>query len=252
MAKNAFAEEDDVRKALQKATSAIKGQLATEHITPAIESVSRWFARQTNGYWFDSGGGTTLIGTASATQADVVLDVPSSPHAQPRQIVTDRIGARYPVPQAGPYAQIPLPHIYVTNLNKLEVRGTDGDVTDWVADGSFTEGVGDEFYLQTVGQNSYGRTYLRIDTGSIGARHTFDGLLTLDYGYGLDYQTDEWDDVRRGIANLAAAELATEDGVLTQIPESGTLVGVETEYDQLLKAADRDLGPYISDMGDNR
>lgn len=244
----AFCEEADVRKALQKVE--LKGSIGSEFITPAIHAASDWFARQTNGYWFDSGGGTTLVSASNASASDVVLDVPSSPHAGDRQHISSKRDARYPVTTAGPYARIPLPHLYVTNLTKLEVRDRGGDVDDWVVEK--TEGVGEDYYLQTQGQNSYGRTYLHLDARGIGARLNFDSLLTLAYDYGLDADSAEWDDVRRGVAMLAAAEVVSEDAVLTQIPESGTLVGVETQHDQLTNAADAYLRPYLSAMGDNR
>jgi len=70
--------------------------------------------------------------------------------------------------------------------------------------------------------------------------------LSLDYEYGLDADAESWDDVRRGVASLTAAEVVDDDGVLAQIPENARLVGVETEHDNLVGMADRLLGPYLS------
>lgn len=250
----AYAEVADVRKVLQKHADDVKGTLGTEFIEASIHGVSEWFARQTNGHWFDSNldSDIELRDTTANSASDVVLDVPASPHAQDRRIISPVRHAQYPVTVAGRYAEIPLAHLYVTSITKLEVRDRDGDVTDWVADSSFTEGRGEEYYLQSRGQNSYGRTYLYIDARQIGARVNFDRLLTLAYDYGLDAQTDGWDDVKRGIAALAAAQVVTDDDVLAQIPDSGQLIGVDTQHQQLVDIADSYLGEYVSAMGDNR
>lgn len=248
----AFAEEEHVKAALQKAE--LGGSTDTEYVEPAIHAASDWLARQTNGHWFDSKdiARSNHIDDAARTASDVVCDLPSSPHAQDRRLISPVRNARYPVTVAGRYAEIPLPHLYVSTLNKLEVRDRDGGVTDWVADSSFTEGRGEEYYLQTRGQNSYGRTYLYLDARQVGARVNFDRLLTLDYDYGLDYDTTAWDDVLRGVANLAAAELIDEDNVLAQVPDSGQLIGVDTQHQNLINAAEKYLRPYMSAMGDNR
>lgn len=248
----AYAETEDVRKVLQK--HELTGSYDSEMVEPAIHGASDWFARQTNGHWFDSNldPDISLRDTSSNSATGVQLSVPSSPHASDRQMVSSLRHARYPVTVAGPYAEIPLPHIYVTDLTKLDVRDLGGDVDDWVADSDFTEGVGEDYYLQSRGQNSYGRTYLYIRASTIGPRTDFQRLLTLEYDYGLDAQTDSWDDVKRGIAALAAAEVVSDDQVLAQIPDNGQLIGVETQHQQLVDKADAYLGEYISAMGDNR
>lgn len=238
-----FCEPDDVREALQKQD--LSGSYNQTIVEATIAPVSDWFARQTNGHWYDSGGASAdLVDTTVASATNVRLDVPSSPHSQRDQLF-HADATRYPVTHDGPYARIPLPHPYVQDVTALEVRDPAGDVEDWVA-GDQTEGRGEDYYVQRPGQQSYGRTYLYIDARSIGARHDYDGLLTLDYDYGLDAQDTEWSDVRRGIANLVAAEVADSDGVLAQIPENARLVGVETEHDHLVTMADRLLGPYLT------
>lgn len=240
----AYCEEADVRRALQKVE--LKGSIASEFVQDAIHGASDWFARQTNGHWYDSGGGTTLVDTTANTASTVRRDVPASPHRQPGTIVSDAPHVRYPVTHDGAVAKVRLPHLYVTTLNKLEVRDFNGGVTDWVADSGFTEGRDEDYYLQQDNTDSYGRTYLYINTSSIGRRRDYHDLLTLDYDYGLDADTTPWDDVQRGVANRAAAELITDDEVLAQIPDSGQLVGVQTQHQQLTDAADSYLAPYIS------
>ena len=240
-----YCETDDVRQALQE--TELSGPTNSTIVTSAVTAVSRWFARATNTHWYDSNAGTnSLLDTAAASASDVRLDVPSSPHRQDRQLFRETYGIRYPVTKNGPYARVRLPHPYVSSVTKLFVRDRGGDVEDWVAASDKEEGRGEDYYVARRGQNSYGRTYLFIRAESIGPRVDYGGLLTLEYDYGLDWQTEEWDDVRRGIANLAAAEVVDDDSVLAQIPDNGQLVGVQTQHQNLIDTADRLLNPHLS------
>jgi len=217
----------------------------------AITGASEWLARQTNVHWYDSTADSDsdtdndFLKTAARSAADVRLDVPSSPHRQDRQLFRDEHGVRYPVTHNGPYARIPLPHRYVDTVTKLLVRDRGGDVKDWVAASDKAQGRGEDYYVAARGQHSYGRTYLYIWASSIGGRTDFNGLLTLEYDYGLDWQDEEWSDLRRGVAALAAAQSVDDDDVLSQIPDNGQLVGVQTQADNLMAQADRYLGPYM-------
>lgn len=243
-----FCETEGVRLALQKANTGFgSGALATDIVEASIEGASNWFQRATNGHWYDStGSASDVIDTGTASATAVRLDVPSSPHQQDQQLISDDPDARYPVTHNGPYARITLPHLHVSTLSKLEVRDHGGDVTDWVADSEFVEGRGEDYYAQRKGQNSYGRTYLYVRAGSIGHRFDYSGILTLGYDYGLDYDDEAWDDVRRGIASLAAADVVDDDDVLAQVPDNGQLVGVQTQHQNLIDAASKRLDPYIS------
>jgi len=244
-----FCEPDDVRKALQDRE--LSGPTQESLVTPAIEKVSDWLARQGNRYWYDSDGqASDSVPTTAASTSAVRLDIPSSPHAQRDQLFSAVDGVRYPVSTHGPYARVTLPHGYVTSLTKLEVRGRSGDVEDWVAASDKSEGRGEEYYIQRKGQDSYGRTYLYVDTKSIGPRYDFGGILTAAYDYGLDAQTDSWQDVRRGVAQLAAGELVIEDDVIASIPDSGSLVGVDTQRQQLVDDGTSALEPYLTAPGD--
>lgn len=242
----AFCEEADVRKALQKVE--LKGSISSEFVKSAIKSASDWFKRQTNGYWYDSGGGVTLVDSSTDSVTEVRRSLPASPHRQPGTIVSDKPHVQYPVTHDGAFAKVRLPHLHVSTLNKLEVRDFKGGVTDWVADSGFASGRDEDYYLQQDATDSYGRTYLYVNASSIGRRRDFSNILTLDYDYGLDYQTTPWDDVKRGIANLAAAELVDDDNVLAQVPDNGQLVGVQTQHQQLIDAAHTNLDPYISSV----
>jgi len=242
-----FCETDDVRKALQERE--LSGPTGSEFVEPAIAKVSNWLARQGNRHWYDSSGSTAdTVPTTSATVDDVRLSVPSSPHSQRDQLFRDS-DARYPVTTAGPYARIPLPHAHVESVNTLEVRDRAGDVEDWTTASDKAEGRGEDYYVAPDGQNSYGRTYLYIRARSIGPRFDFGDLLTVGYDFGLDAVEEDWQDVRRGVAQAAAAELIVEDDVVTAISDSGQLVGVDTQRQQLIDDAEKALDPYLTAPG---
>lgn len=240
----AFCDEADVRRALQELD--LTGATGSAFVSDAIAAATGWFSRESHGHWYDSGSelNDSEVPGSVATASTVRLDVPSSPHRQDRQLVSHRPTARYPVTSHGPYAAIPLPHLYVGTVSKLDVRDLGGNVDDWVA-GSQVEGRGEDYYVERDGHDAHGRTYLYVRAGSIGRRQNFDGLLTLTYDYGLDWQTHEWADVRRGVAALAAAEVVDDDSVLAQIPDNGQLVGVDTQHQNLVDRASRYLDPYL-------
>jgi len=242
-----FCEADDVRKALQERD--LSGPTGSEFVEPAIAKVSDWLARQGNRHWYDSSGtASDTVPTTAATVGDVRLSVPSSPHSQRDQLYNDT-DARYPVTTAGPYARIPLPHAHVQSVNTLEVRDRAGDVEDWTTASDRVEGRGEDYYVQREGQDSYGRTYLYLRARSIGPRYDFGDLLTVGYDHGLDAVEEDWQDVRRGVAQVAAAELVIEDDVLTAIPDNGSLVGVDTQRQQLLDDGRKALEPYLTAPG---
>lgn len=250
----AFCTEDDVREALQE--QSLSGPINQSLLAPAIDAASRWLANAANGHWYDSSN--TLSGTnvtvdgGAATASNVRLSIPSSPHRQRGQIFASSTGSRaardvvYPVADHGPYAKIPLPHPYVQSLSKLEVRDPGGDIEDWVAKSDIDQGRGNDYYVQRIGQQSYGRTALYVRVATVGPRHDFDGILTLEYDHGLDWANEEWWDVRRGVAALAAAQSVDDDDVISQIPDNGQLVNVQTQADALMQQAQRYLSPYIN------
>lgn len=248
-------EPADVQDVLQKPDAEFggtDGALATQFVESAIGSATRWFLNHTNGYWYDSTAGSGLIPSTPASTSNVRLDVPSSPHRQDRQIFVEEIGARYPVTNAGPFAKIQLPHLYVGEVTRFGVRQNGGGFEDWVADASIDEGRDGDYYVERAGQQSYGKSHLFVRADSIGARVDWGGgLLSLDYTFGLDEDEagESWDDVRRGIAAIAAADLITDDDVLAQVPDNGQLVGVDTQADRYLKIAlgrRGALSPYIN------
>lgn len=241
-----YCEPKDVRKVLQETD--LSGPINSTLVKPAITAASRWLRRRARVHFYDSGGSASdLVPTSARTATTVQLDVPSSPHRQDHQLHHgDDSDWRYPVTHAGPYAKIRLPHRHVQSITTLGVRDRGGDREDWMSAPDKVQGVGEDYYHEADGESEIGVTYLYIRAASIGSRVDFGDLLTLDYEYGLDAQTDDWQDVRRGIAQLAAAEVVEDDGVISQIPDNARLVSVDTEYQHYLDAADKYLGPYLT------
>lgn len=243
-----YCEVEDVRTAAQEAN--LSGAFDTQYIEPAIEGISDWLRKQSGRHWYDSSGAASdLVPTTAETASNVRLDVPSSPHTQRDQLYREEPGIRYPVTTHGPYARLPLPHAFVETVTTLEVRDRDGDVTDWVASSDYVQGRGEDYYVLEEDREGHGRSYLYVRAASIGARWDWRGLVTAAYDYGLDAASEGWQDVRQGVANLAAAQVVTDDNVLTSIPDDGQLVGVDTQYDQHVAAAIGEawshLAPYL-------
>jgi len=247
----AFCTEEDVREALQERSD--NGPLGDSYIAPAIQAASTWLRNTTGGYWYDSGNnitdnGTVTIATDVRSASTDHLSVPSSPHPQENQVFAstfDRPHVRYPVTHAGRYARMRLPHRHIQTLTALEVRDLRGGVTDWVADSEFAEGRDADYYLIEQGVTSQGVTHLYINASSLGARENYDDLISAEYEYGLDWATDAWHDIRQGVANLAAAQVVSDDNVIAQIPDNGQLVGVATQYDQHTAAALGEAWSYL-------
>ncbi|MEF8887334.1 MAG: hypothetical protein V5A30_05960 [Haloarculaceae archaeon] len=239
-----YCEPADVRTALQE--TSLSGPTNESIVTDEIVGVSNWLRKQSGRHWYDSGGSTSdLVSTDAETAGTVRLDVPSSPHAQRDQIHRYDRGVRYPVTTDGPYARLSLPHGYVESIDALEVRDRSGDVAHWVASSDYQEGRGEDYYVQEEDREGHGRSYLYLRAASIGARRDYSGLVTADYTYGLDYQSEPWDDVQRGVALLTAAQVVVDDDVLAAIPDNGQLIGVDTQAQQLADRGERYLEPYL-------
>jgi hypothetical protein len=233
----------DVRTALQEVN--LSGPIDTEFVDPEIIAASSWFRKTSGRHFYDSTATTDPLPTSTRSIQTVRLSIPSSPHAQRDQIHTHDRGVRYPVTTDGPYSRLPLPHAFVDSLDALNVRDRSGDTTDWVADSEYDEGVGEDYYVQEEDLEGRGDSALYIRAASIGARRDYSGLVVADYQYGLDEQTESWRDVRRGVANLAAADLVVDDDILTSLPDNGQLVGVDTQADRLLDRAMKYLRTYL-------
>jgi len=245
-----FCEPDDVRQALQEKD--LSGNINPTIVETAIEGITSWVRKRATLWVYDSNGADDdLVPTDASSASTVRLDVPSSPHRQDRQLFHgDERGWRYPVTQAGPYVRIRLPHRYVDALTTLEVRDRGGGVTDWTSDADTVEGRGEDYYVQVDrGDGGYGTSHLYLRAASIGPRTDYSDLLTVGYDHGLDAQDGDWQDVRRGVALLSAAQIVTDDDVLSQVPDNARLVGVDTQrsaaVDDALAGAVGLLQPYL-------
>jgi len=237
----AFCEREDVRLVLQKSDRKFgSDQLSNDIVDAAIQSASTWFANQTDAYFYDSESTTDLVDDAPATATDIIQSVGSSPHRQGRQLFATRRGSgqpRYPNTKDGVFCRVQLPALFVESIDRLAVRDRGGGVTDWVNKSDIREGRDEDYYVQVDGSDNYGRSYLYRRADTIGSRASFADLLTIDVTYGLDNADRDWQDVRRGIAALAAAQVVVDDDVIAQLPDQGSLIGATTQHDQL-----RDLG----------
>jgi hypothetical protein len=238
----AFCEREDVRLVLQETTRKFdeSDQLSADIVEAAIQAASTWYANQTDAYFYDSSGGGTLVDDAPATASGIIESVGSSPHRQGSQIFATQRGASqptYPNTRDGTFVRVQLPALFVESVDRLLVRDRDGGATDWIAASDKLEGRDEDYYLQVDGTDAFGRSYLYLRAASIGARRSFTDLLTIDITYGLDETDRSWQDVRRGIAALAAAQVIVDDNVIAQLPDSGSLINATTQHDQL-----RDLG----------
>lgn len=250
----AFCEREDVRLVLQETTRKFSesGQLNEDIVQAAIEAASTWFATQTDAYFYDSVGGGTLVDDAPATATGIIESVGSSPHRQGSQVFASKRGAgqpKYPNTRDGAFVRVQLPALFVESVDQLLVRDRNGGATDWIADPDKTEGRDEDYYLQVDGSDNYGRSYLYLRAASVGARQSYTDLLTIDVTYGLDEADRSWQDVRRGIAALAAAQVIVDDNVIAQLPDNGSLISATTQHDQLRElgvASDvANLSPYM-------
>jgi len=234
---------DDVRTALQE--TSLSGPTNSGIITDDIVGVSSWLRKQSGRHWYDADATTDPLSTGPESASNIRLDIPNSPHAQRGQIHHGRDDLRYPVTTDGPYARIRLPHGFVETLTSLEVRDLSGDVTDWTSDPEYDEGVGQDYYVREEQKENHGASYLYIRAAAIGARYDYSGLVTAAYDYGLADSEESWDDVRRGVALLTAAQVVVDDDVLTAIPDNGQLVGVDTQAQRLADRGMQYLEPYL-------
>lgn len=238
----AFAEREDVRLVLQKSTTKFGDkQLSDDIVDAAIEGVSGWLASQGDVHFYDSTADPgDLIDSSPATAEGIIESVGSTPHRQTGQLMyTRKTGGvvKYPNTQDGIHVRVKLPAHYVESIDTLQVRDRGGDVTDWVAASDKTEGRGEDYYLQVDGSSNYGLSYLYLRADSIGARRSYDDLLTIDITYGRDEDENPWPDVRRGVAALAGAQVITDDDVIASLPANGSLIGVDTQVQQLVNIA---------------
>lgn len=239
----AYCTPDDVQEVLQESDAKFgTNELSTGNVEAAIHGVSSWFRNKSKAHFYDSTAtGSSVLDSSTASAESIQYDVPSSPHRQSGQIwqVSDEgVSQRYPNTHAGQYCRISLGYRFVDSIDKLEVRELGGDTTDWVASSDHTEGRGEDYYVITEGTSARGRSTLYVYAPGLGAKLSYKDALTVDLSYGADYDSvDGVNEVRRGVAALAGAQLVADDDVLAGLPEGSQLVGVDTEVEQLVNQA---------------
>jgi hypothetical protein len=150
------------------------------------------------------------------------------------------------------YTRIQLDRKDADTVNALHIATADGGFDDWVASNDYDGGVGfdshagDDFYVRV---NNGGVSELYIDIHSLD-----DGLFTLSNAVVVDFDYGHAgipQNVRQGVANLAAAELVEE--AVIEIPENTTLYDIETKAEELRTTAyDQYLSVYLPDGAEFR
>jgi hypothetical protein len=239
-----YCERDDVLDVLQEAN--LSGALSQdpEIIDAAILAQTEYIRAKTMRHWYDPNApASSLLPTDTVQASDRRFDVPSSPHAQDRQIYRHDAGTRYPVSTDGPYVRIRLDHAEVDSLGALRIRDSSGDFTDWTSDPEFVQGRGEDYYLNTptdAGPAGYSRLYLH--EGSLPVLSDYQGAVLADYDYG---RPEVPDSVKRMTAYQAATSLVEEDEFVAALPDDGQLTGVETKADRWSSLADGLMAPYM-------
>ncbi|AFH22023.1 hypothetical protein OSG_eHP14_00215 [environmental Halophage eHP-14] len=234
-----YCERQDVLDVLEEDNLSGAYDQRPEIIDAAITSLTEHIRTETNRHWYETGGTLTPSSAVSAT--NMRYDVPSSPHAQDRQLF--RADAeKYPVSTHGPYVRIRLDHADITTLTSLEVRDAAGDVNDWTTDSDKVQGRGEDYYTATpTDAGLAGRTALYIHEGSLPAAVDYEGMVTAGYEYGTDSIPDT---VTRMTALLAATQLVTNDEFVSAVPDNGQLANVETKADRWEATAEMLLDNY--------
>lgn len=239
----AYCERQDVLDVLEKSQLSGAYEQRPEILDAAITGLTQDIRAWTKRHWYDPGAAANdLRSDSPVSAAEMIYDIPSSPHSQDRQLYTSQSGVRYPVTHTGPYCRVVLDHADVSALTALRVRDSAGGYEDWTVQSSKTQGRGEDYYLQTPTDGGpAGRTRLYLRAGVLPALTDYEGALTLDYEYGTATVPDA---VRRMTAQYAAAELVTSDEFVAAVPDDGQLINVETKADRWKAAADRTLDNY--------
>lgn len=142
------------------------------------------------------------------------------------------------------YTRIRLARKDVSAVNTLNVVNESGGFDDWTS-GTYTGGVGnanrgDDWWVR---ENNRGvsELYLNVHAMDDGIA-SFSSAVYVDIDYG---EADLPKGVRRGVAQLAASELITDDEFQTSIPDQGQLVNVETKGQNWERRGLRKLSPHI-------
>lgn len=231
---------DDVRRVLRKRD--LPGDAAQEPaiVEDAITGRSEWLEKSTKRHWYDpSAADSDLIPNAPRTRSD------EEPIPTPAAESIDGVAAPRISHEVGDrrYARVRLARRHAQTLLSLEVLDDTG-YTDWVSDSGYSAGRGEDYYLQV---NNSGVSELYLDVTNLYNETEDEWLLDrwanalyLEFEFGDDVLPDT---VRRGVAHLAAAELA-EDAVV-EIPANAEVYNVATLADELTERGKELLEVYL-------
>lgn len=274
---NGWCTLEDVRRALRKAS--LPGDVGQENqiAIDKIEAQTEPLEKVLNRHWYAESGDQILTEASSVTipQSPLTRDDEHSLPTHGGYVVgangddptraTATTGTVFASPPSGPapkdeirvatgdpdddttptYTRLQLNRKDVDAVNSLHIANADGSYDDWVASNDYDGGVGfsshvgDDFYARV---NNGGVSELYINIHSLD-----DGLFTLSNAVVVDFDYGHAgipQNVRQGVANLAAAELVEE--AVIEIPQNTTLYDIETKAEELRTTAyDQYLSVYL-------
>lgn len=153
------------------------------------------------------------------------------PKREIRIATGDAFSMRWPRDDGAPaYTRLRLNRKDVTAVNDLMVVNEAGGYDDWTSDK--TGGIGNahrgEDYWVRINNRGVAELYLDVHTMDDDL-HTFANAVYVDFEYGDDELPMS---VRRGVAQLAAAEIVLDDEAVVSIPDAGQLVNLETKAER--------------------
>lgn len=276
---------DDVRRVFQQAdlTGALADE-NHRVVADAIESYSDQIERATRRHWFDPDGiaeddqdvvatdpqtrddehdipthggfvhGASEQRRRSRRNSDALLE--SSPrgrrHRRARRdrkqeirIATGDVDALKPPigDSVLAYTRITLERKDVTDVTELLVIDGAAAYEDWTEEKD--GGVGNQYRGQDwwVRINNKGVAELYLDVHAMADDiASFANAVYVEIEYGRDELPKH---IRRGVAQLVAAELVLEDELVVSIPDDGQLIGVETKAERWERHGREKLKPHV-------
>jgi len=230
----------DVRRVLQQKD--FSGEFVEDNnqaVVNKITAQSQWLRDRTSRHWYEAGGvspdAQDLVPTGPKTRADEEHDIPSTPHAGPRQMqVPASRQARYPLRNNDSFVRIRLDKHYAGSLTAVKIQDASGSFTDWVAAPGKTQGEDYRLYVEPGSTSS--PSFVDLRARVLPRLRNYDSALQVSYDYGADALSQT---AREATAMRAAAQLlAPDDEATLSIPEDANLQTVETKVQALERQAE--------------
>ncbi|SEW10329.1 hypothetical protein [Natrinema salifodinae] len=237
---------EDVRRVMQE--SDLSAALASENnkiVVDAIDSISTTVEKATKCHWY----------AESAPSEDDHGLVPTGPKTRDDEESIPTGGAHLvgepatPKTWQGSYTRLELARRDAESISELLVRTPDGYV-DWTIEyegGLWPDALGADYYLRI---NNGGVSHLYLDSENLlneddePLLDSFSNAVYVSFSYG---HPELPQNVRRGVALLAASELVIDDEFVTSIPDNGQFVSLETKSERWGRQGIQKLEPYIED-----